>query len=90
MFLTTLLNPKGLIFAFAVYPPGNIIALAPYAALFSMIVLVCGGGWIALGALASRKSQGYLARARIVGIAAVTLVLFGALMAGTAIAPFFT
>lgn len=48
VYLTTALNPKGLIFATTVFPHEH-SQLWVYAALFAACVLACGFGWFSLG-----------------------------------------
>lgn len=48
--ITTLLNPKALIFALTVFPPDS-SALAWSLAAFTATVAAAGGGWIVLGCL---------------------------------------
>ena len=53
VFLTTLMNPKNLIFAFGIFPTasGGSGELLPYLAGFSAICTGVASGWIAAGAL---------------------------------------
>jgi len=76
VFLTTLLNPKALIFAFAIFPDGNAIELLPYALVFSVLVVSCGGAWIALGAAVRRSSGEYVTRRHVARTGAVVLFCF--------------
>lgn len=52
VFLTTLMNPKNLIFAFGIFPPPvtGFSDLLPYLAGFSLICTAVACGWIATGA----------------------------------------
>ncbi len=53
VFVTTLLNPKAIVFAFTVLPHTdsiNPVTLAPWLAALVAIIALAGGGWIALGA----------------------------------------
>ena len=75
VFLTTLLNPKALIFAFVIFPEGTAWELLPRALVFSVLVVSCGGVWIALGAAIRRSSNEYVTK-RLVARTSAT-VLFG-------------
>jgi len=53
IFLTTLVNPKNLLFAFAIFPAPNTasdVTILSFAS-FSAICTVAGSGWVAAGAL---------------------------------------
>lgn len=80
VFLTTLLNPKALVFAFAIFPPLDFLARLPHGAVFVLLVLATATGWMALGAVAQRTSAGLLTSARVDRITAVALSLFAALL----------
>lgn len=75
VFVTTLLNPKGLIFAFVIFPVGNALELLPHALIFSALVVSCGGAWIALGAAVRRSSGDYATKRHVARTSAA--VLFG-------------
>jgi threonine/homoserine/homoserine lactone efflux protein len=82
IFLTTLLNPKALVFALAIIPQGD-AGLGLYLAGFSLTALVTGGGWVALGALLGSAAG---ARARLVPrVGAVALVGFAGALLGSAV-----
>lgn len=54
VFVTTVLNPKGLLFASAIFPPpafdnGQVYVIA--AALFACMVVPIGSAWVVLGAV---------------------------------------
>jgi len=73
VFVTTLLNPKALIFALTVFPPETDLLLSRTLA-FCALVLAAGGGWIVLGATLKSISgarAGYIPR-----VASVVLVGF--------------
>ncbi len=53
VFLTTLLNPKAIIFALGVVPFGK-LPVAPYLAAFTAIATLVALGWIGFGALLGR------------------------------------
>ena len=52
VFLTTLMNPKNLVFAFGIFPrpSQSVLDLLPYLAGFSAICAAVACGWIAAGA----------------------------------------
>ena len=53
VFLTTLLNPKAIIFAFALMPPppdAPLPDLAPWLGALTVMIAIVGLGWICLGA----------------------------------------
>lgn len=86
VFVTTLLNPKGLIFALAIIPPGDAAQVAPWLAGFSVMVTMVAMAWITAGVVLAR-SAGPLATPRhIHRIAAAVLAGFAMLVAGSAIA----
>lgn len=78
VFVATLLNPKGMIFAFGVIPlqaPGAV----GYLAAFTLMTVAAGGGWVCLGAALRRGLPP--ARARLIPrAAALTLSGFSAVM----------
>lgn len=79
VFATTFLNPKGLIFAVAVFPHTPQIWL--YALAFAALVGVCGFAWFSLGRGLARISG---PRASLLPrVAAVALVGFAALVANS-------
>ena len=53
VFLTTLVNPKNLFFAFGIFPLPNATSngMLPYLASFSAICIGAASGWIAAGAM---------------------------------------
>jgi threonine/homoserine/homoserine lactone efflux protein len=86
VFVTTLLNPKALIFAFAVFPPIKSYDVAIlYGGLFAIVTVLIATCWILLGA-----SAGLLAlqgRNLIVcRVAAVVLIAFASGLVGTVVA----
>jgi threonine/homoserine/homoserine lactone efflux protein len=89
VFVTTLLNPKALIFAFVVFPHGDMAVLAPFVALFSVLVVCIGCGWIGLGNLIARSSARVATPARISRLAAIALGLFATVIASSAVAAVF-
>ena len=88
LFLTTLLNPKALIFAFVIFPHTGLAALVPYAVIFVALVAIIGGGWIVLGGLIAHSTGGMATPRRISRLAAVALGVFATLIASSAVAAF--
>lgn len=87
VFLTTLLNPKAFIFAFGIFPAADARGLLPYAALFSVLVVACGGAWVLLGGAIGRSSRRWLARENVSRGSAIVLAAFSLLFAGSLILP---
>lgn len=86
VFLTTLVNPKALIFAFVIFPPAEPINLLGWLALFGMLTSAVALGWISLGAALARSAGGRLRPLWIWRSASVALVLFATILSGTAVA----
>jgi threonine/homoserine/homoserine lactone efflux protein len=81
VFTTTLINPKGLVFAFAIFPQAGFVARLPYLGVFAGLVIATAIGWMALGTVAARSSAGLLTSSRVERITAVALAVFGTLLA---------
>lgn len=81
VFVTTLVNPKALVFAFAIFPHVGFMARLPYAGIFALLVIATAIGWITLGTVAARSSAGLLTSSRIERITAVALAVFAMLLA---------
>jgi threonine/homoserine/homoserine lactone efflux protein len=58
VFVTTLLNPKGLVIGLALLPATTPLGLLPWLGGFAAMVLIVATGWIALGALLGRATAG--------------------------------
>jgi threonine/homoserine/homoserine lactone efflux protein len=59
VFLTTVLNPKALVFAFGILPRDlatSPAARLPYLAALALLINLVGASWIGVGALAARRS----------------------------------
>lgn len=81
VFVTTLVNPKALVFAFAIFPPVGFVARLSYLGIFAGLVVATAVGWMTLGTLASRSSGGFLTSSRVERITAVALAVFATLLA---------
>ncbi len=65
VFATTLINPKSLVFAFAILPPRPLPEIAPHLAIVALSVALVSLGWIAAGALLAGGSGRMVTPARI-------------------------
>lgn len=81
LFLTTLLNPKGLILAFVVFPGRAGGTLLVDALVFAVLVAICGGGWVLLGGALKRITGGDRSRRVILRLSAVVLATFAVAVA---------
>lgn len=88
VFMVTLLNPKALIFAFVIFPPGALQAFVLHAAIFAPLAMAIGGGWIAFGRFVAKSAGRFATPAWISRLAAVTLGIFATVIATSAIAGF--
>ena len=80
VFLTTLLNPKALVIAFALVPAAAPVGQAGYVALVCALAAGIGLGWLALGSLVARSAAHFFNRRRVErGTAAVLALFAGAL-----------
>jgi threonine/homoserine/homoserine lactone efflux protein len=82
VFVTTLLNPKALIFALTIFPHEPELLLSRTLG-FGVLVLAAGGGWIVLGAVLKGLSgprAGYIPR-----VASIVLIGFAGFILRTAI-----
>ncbi|WP_240230158.1 LysE family translocator [Devosia lacusdianchii] len=80
VFATTLINPKALVFAFAIFPHVGFVARLPFLAIFTVLVVGTAVGWMTLGAVAARSSSGLLTSSRVERITAVALAVFATLL----------
>ncbi|MFN3623569.1 MAG: LysE family translocator [Hyphomicrobium sp.] len=80
VFVTTLLNPKAVIFAFTLLPFGPAAALPgmlPWLAALCAMIVIVGGSWIALGASMHRRADaaGHVRAYRVAAVALVLIVV---------------
>jgi threonine/homoserine/homoserine lactone efflux protein len=85
VFVTTMLNPKAMVFAFAIFPPlASVRAAVPYLAAFAATAAVVSCVWLSLGGVAGQLGEHfarYLPRA-----AALVVSLFAVILVGSALA----
>lgn len=82
VFATTLINPKGLVFAFAIFPHVGFVERVPYLAVFAGLVITTALGWMTLGSVAARGAAGLLTSSRVERVTALALAAFGVVLAG--------
>lgn len=84
VFVTTLLNPKALIFGIALLPNGSFVETLPRLGIFAMIVAVVAAFWLSAGAsilrFASRRFPCLFCR-----VAASFLMAFAVSLAGSSL-----
>jgi threonine/homoserine/homoserine lactone efflux protein len=80
VFATTLVNPKALVLAFAIFPHVGFVARLPYLGIFAALVIGTAIGWMTLGAVAAKSSAGLLTGPRVERITAVALAVFAMLL----------
>lgn len=86
VFVTTLFNPKALIFAFVIFPRSGFQETVRFLALFSMLVIAIGCAWIALGRVIGSSAGRRATQSLIARCAAVALGVFATVIAGSAVA----
>jgi threonine/homoserine/homoserine lactone efflux protein len=77
VFLTTLVNPKGLIFAFGLFPPlaGGAEAAQVFAR-FGLLCALAASAWVLLGATIGRRAAGRVGPAAVDKAGSVVLAAF--------------
>lgn len=87
--VTTILNPKGLIFALQIFPSGGITSFAeslPYFGIFALICPTVGSLWTLLGCLIRAQLADNVPRLWLRRVGAAALACFGFLLVADAIA----
>jgi threonine/homoserine/homoserine lactone efflux protein len=87
VFVTTLFNPKALVFALSVIPhliDGDFALAAPYLVAFSVMVVAVASAWASFGGLLSRRS---LDPRSIRRVSAVVLCVFAAIISSSVVWP---
>lgn len=85
LLVTTMLNPKTLVFAFAIFPPLPPAGLAPYGLGFVALASLTSLGWTLAGTLLARSAGSLATPARISRATAATLALFALWVGGAGI-----
>ena len=85
VFITTLLNPKSLIFAFQIFPTGGIRLILSFLGAFALLCVAAATMWICIGAALRLRTQALLTGVVIRRITAVVLGLFAILFLATAV-----
>jgi len=85
VFFTTSVNPKALIFAFAIFPQVPVIQLLPWFVEFGMLVFLVAFGWIGMGVLIARSAEALATPLRIRRATALGLAAFAMFFASSAI-----
>lgn len=81
VFVTTLINPKALVFAFAIFPTVSLFGRLPYLGVFAALIITTAVGWMALGAFAAHSLAGLVTSSRIERLTALALAVFGTVLA---------
>jgi threonine/homoserine/homoserine lactone efflux protein len=88
VFVATLLNPKGVVFAFVIVPylsHGAPMAAVPYMAGLLGLICLVGGAWIAGGAALRAGASGALGAGLARRAGALVLCVFAAIISGSAL-----
>jgi threonine/homoserine/homoserine lactone efflux protein len=86
VFITTLLNPKAIIFAFVILPSGRDIAgLLPWLLCLALQIFIVGGAWIAAGASLRRGFQAGDSSRTVYRVSAVALMVIAGAIGAQAV-----
>jgi threonine/homoserine/homoserine lactone efflux protein len=80
VFITTLLNPKGLIFAFQIFPAGGMLLTLHFLGLFTVICCATASLWISIGAVLRSRTVDFVSDLVIHRTSAVVLGVFAAVL----------
>jgi threonine/homoserine/homoserine lactone efflux protein len=89
VFVTTLLNPKAIVFALVVVPhlaDGDLFAASPYLAGLVGMILAAATGWISAGALLRAGMNGRLGGQAIRRVGAVAMSIFAVTLSSSVVA----
>jgi threonine/homoserine/homoserine lactone efflux protein len=85
VFVTTLLNPKSLIFAFQIFPTGGIRLMLAFLGAFALICIAAATMWICIGATLRLRTEAFVTGVLIRRMTAVVLGLFAIAFLATAL-----
>ena len=85
VFVTTLLNPKSLIFALQIFPTGGIRLTLTFLGAFALICIAAATMWICIGATLRLRTEAFVTGVAIRRVTAIVLGLFAILFLATAI-----
>ncbi|NTF17340.1 hypothetical protein G6L37_02770 [Agrobacterium rubi] len=74
IFVTTLLNPKALIIGLTIMPTGSIMQIAPWLALFLVLLSLIAMCWVGAGSAAVMAARGRFDPARLLARTAAVLL----------------
>lgn len=83
IFLTTVMNPKALIFASVVFPENVVSSPGGYTMVFlnfTVVVLTASGFWISLGVMIKRRNKNRLLDFTVRSFSSLALMSFGIFM----------
>lgn len=89
VFVTTLLNPKAIVFALVVVPhlaEGDLAGAGPYLAALVVLILAAATGWIAAGALLRAGLKGRLDGQAVRRAGAVVMSVFAVALSSSVVA----
>ncbi len=86
LFVTSLLNPKALVFASAIFPSAEAASLPARVGIFMLAVAATGSAWIAIGSFITETATEAATPWRIARISAVCLLGFALWVIGWAVA----
>lgn len=85
VYMTTVLNPKAPVIALVIMPHGPLREIAPWLAGFAALVAMAGTSWILAGSGLGRAAGSRLSESTVRRAAALCLVCFSMILAGTSI-----
>lgn len=85
VFVTTLLNPKALVVAFALLPQSPPELRLGLTAVFALLVVAVGSLWINLGRMLAGSAKGLALPNRVLRGASLILASFAAVLIGSAL-----
>lgn len=85
VYITTLLNPKSLIFAFQIFPAGGIRLTLAFLGVFALICIAAATMWICIGASLRLRTEAFLTGVVIRRMTAIVLALFAVIFIAAAI-----